>query len=143
MLSGQAEVGVIFSAVQLISATTSLHISKVVPSDGVAETKSARLLFFGISATFMFVCGAANAWMMRLPSYRVVVPNDAPWIRRRLSISQNLGSPVLCRRSTSIPDSKALWGNIFSVARRNIIYEVYVFMITLVSHRARSLECPT
>ena len=140
LISGQAVVAVILSAVQLISATGSLHTSRAGPAlpDGVAETKSARL-FFGISTSFLFACGAANAWMTRLPSFKAVVPDDEPWIRRRLSLSADPRSP----RSPSVgsphlgaPDSKANWDRILSVARRNILYEIavaYVFMTTLVS----------
>jgi len=137
MLSGQAIVAVILSSVQLISAIGSVHASKVAPTDGVAETKSARL-FFGISASFLFVCGAAYAWMTRLPSFQAVVPpqNNEPWTRRRLSISADL-SPVIDRSDAdSVPDSKIMWDRIFIVARRNALYEIavaYVFMITLVS----------
>jgi solute carrier family 29 (equilibrative nucleoside transporter), member 1/2/3 len=135
LLSGQAMIAVILASVQLISAATSLHTSEVSPADGVAEAMSAKL-FFGISTIFLFACGAANTWMTRLPSYRAVVPNDRPWIQRRLSVSESLGSPILGRRPTSRPDSGAIWDNIISVARRNIIYELavaYVFVITLVS----------
>jgi solute carrier family 29 (equilibrative nucleoside transporter), member 1/2/3 len=145
MLSGQAVVAVTLSAVQLISATTSLRASEVGLPDGVAETKSARL-FFGISTTFLIMCGAANVWMTRLPSYRAVVPCDAPWIRRQRTLSGS-DSPILGRRSASVhtQDSKAIWDHVISVTRRNIIYELavaYVFMVTLVSRRARSLlEC--
>lgn len=138
MLTGQAVVAVILSAVQLISATGSLHASKVGPTDGVAETKSARL-FFAISTSFLFVCGLANAWMTRLPSFRAVVPCDQSWIRRRLSVSADLRSPVLDSPHVSVPSSKAMWDRILSVARRNLIYEAsvaYVFIVTLVSHRA-------
>ena len=138
LISGQAVVAVILSAVQLISATGSLHTSQAGPAEGVAETKSARL-FFGISTSFLFACGAANAWMTRLPSFKAVVPDDEPWIRRRLSLSADprsprspsLGSPLL-----GVRDSKANWDRIMSVARRNILYEIavaYVFMTTLVS----------
>ncbi|KAI0303095.1 nucleoside transporter-domain-containing protein [Russula brevipes] len=139
LVSGQALVAVILSAVQLIGAMGSLRASDAGPADGVAETNSARL-FFGISTAFLFACGAANAWMTRLPSFQVVVPTpaDEPWIRRRLSLSVER-SPVLSLSSprppaTAVPDSKAMWDRILSVARRNLIYEVavaYCFMITL------------
>ena len=142
LISGQAVVAVILSAVQLIGATGSLRSSQVGPADGVAETRSARL-FFGISMTFLFVCGAANAWMTRLPSYRAVIPHDEPWIRRRLSVSGDPRSPrsptlLLGSRHSSVSDSKAMWDRILSVGRRNILYELavaYVFVITLVSCR--------
>ena len=141
LISGQAVVAVILSAVQLISATGSLHTSQAGhgPADGVAETKSARL-FFGISASFLFVCGAANAWMTRLHAFKAVVPDDdEPWIRRRLSLSADSRSPLspsLGSPHLGVPDSKANWDRILSVARRNILYEIavaYVFMTTLVS----------
>lgn len=147
LISGQAVVAVTLSAVQLISATGSLHTSQTAPADGVAETKSARL-FFGIAASFLFVCGAANAWMTRLPSFKAVVPDDEhePWIRRRLSLSadpRSLRSPSLGSPHLGAPDSKANWDRILSVARRNILYEItvaYVFMTTLVSCPASSLN---
>lgn len=137
LLSGQAVVAVIVSAVQLVSALGSLHTSQAGPAEGVAETKSARL-FFGISMVFLFACAAANSWMTRLPSFRAVVPSDEPWIRRRLSLSAELLSPTIASPHATVQDSKAMWDRILSVARRNIIYEVavaYVFMVTLVSCR--------
>ena len=142
LISGQAVVAVILSAVQLISATGSLHASQAGPADGVAETKSARL-FFGISTSFLFACGAANAWMTRLPSFKAVVPDDEPWIRRRLSLSADPRSPSLSSPHLGAPDSKANWDRILSVARRNILYEIavaYVFMTTLVSCPASSFN---
>jgi equilibrative nucleoside transporter 1/2/3 len=140
LVTGQALVAVTLSAVQLIGVIGSLHASDAGPADGVAETKSARL-FFGISTTFLFACGAANAWMTRLPSFQAVVPTpaDEPWIRRRLSLSADSRSPILASLqppAAAVPDSKAMWDRILSVARRNLIYEVavaYCFMVTLVS----------
>jgi equilibrative nucleoside transporter 1/2/3 len=140
LISGQAVVAVILSAVQLISATGSLHSSQAGPAEGVAETKSARL-FFGISTSFLFACGAANAWMTRLPSFKAVVPDDEPWIRRRLSLSPDPRSPSLGSPHLGALESKANWDRILSVARRNILYEIavaYVFMTTLVSCPASS-----
>jgi solute carrier family 29 (equilibrative nucleoside transporter), member 1/2/3 len=137
LMSGQALVAVILSTVQLISATSSLHTSNADPADGVAETKSARL-FFGIAALFLFLCGVANAWMTRLPSFRAVVPIDGgePWMRRRLSVSADTRSPVIGGPHNSASDSKALWDRILAIAHRNITYEfaiAYVLMVTLVS----------
>jgi equilibrative nucleoside transporter 1/2/3 len=139
LLSGQAVVAIILSAIQLISATNSLRTSQAGPADGVAEIKSARL-FFGISMSFLFVCGAANAWMTRLPSFRAIVPNDKPWILRR-SASADPRSPILHvgGHHASVPDPKAIWDRILIVARRNIVYEfavAYVYIVTLVSCRA-------
>ena len=136
MMSGQGLVAVILSTVQLISATSSLRASDVDPADGVAETKSARL-FFGISASFLFACGAANVWMTRLPSFRAVVPIDEPWMRhRRLSVSADPRSPVIGGPHDSVADSKAMWDRILSIARRNVTYEIaiaYALIVTLVS----------
>ncbi|KAI9513413.1 hypothetical protein F5148DRAFT_1155602 [Russula earlei] len=130
LLSGQAIVAVILSAVQLISATGSLHASEVgSPADGAAETKSSRL-FFGISASFLFACGMANAWMTRLPSFQAVVPNDEPWMRRRLSLSADIRSPILSGPPAGVPAPEIMWDRIYSVARRNIAV-AYVFVVTL------------
>jgi equilibrative nucleoside transporter 1/2/3 len=142
LMSGQAIVAVILSSVQLISAATSLRASKVGPADGTAEANSARL-FFGISASFLLVCGAANVWMTRLPSYLAVVPDDEPRRQRRLSISAELLSPILGGSDTRVSDPKAIWDQILRVAQRNIIYELavtYVFIVTLVSYRAPSIR---
>lgn len=142
LMSGQAIVAVILASVQLVSATMSLRASEVGPADGAAETNSARL-FFGISASFLLVSGTANVWMTRLPSYRAVVPVDEPRVRRRLSISAELLSPVLGGSGARETDPKEAWDQILRVARGNIIYEIavaYVFMVTLVSCRAPSFE---
>lgn len=140
LLSGQAVVAIILSAIQLISATNSLRAPKAGPADGIAEIKSARL-FLGISMSFLFVCGAANAWMTRLPSFRATVPNDEPWIRRQSSTSADSRSPILQVGGphASVPDPKAIWDRILIVARRNIVYELavaYVYIVTLVSCHA-------
>lgn len=132
MMSGQAIVAVILASVQLISTVTSLRTSQVGPVDGAAETNSARI-FFGVSASFLVVCGVANTWMTRLPSYRAIVPADEPQVRRRLSISTDFLSLAPGGSET---DSKATWDQIVRIARTNIIYELgvaYVFMVTLVS----------
>ncbi|KAI9448341.1 nucleoside transporter-domain-containing protein [Lactarius indigo] len=133
LMSGQAIVAVILSSVQLISAATSLHSSQVGPTDGAAETKSARL-FFSISASFLLVCGTANVWMTRLPSYRAVVPADKPRRQRTLSISADFLLPAPSGSDARVSDSKTMWDQILSITRRNIIYEVaiaYVFIVTL------------
>jgi len=130
LMSGQAIVAVILASVQLISTITSLRTSQVGPADGTAETNSARL-FFGVSASFLVVCGTANTWMTRLPSYRAVVPTDEPQVRRRLSVSADFLSLAPGGSET---DSKAMWDQIVRIARTNIIYELavaYVFMVTL------------
>ncbi|KAH8999415.1 nucleoside transporter-domain-containing protein [Lactarius akahatsu] len=118
LLSGQAIVAVILASSALLM--------------GTAETKSARL-FFGISTSFLLVCGTANVWMTRLPSYRAVVPAE-PRRRRTLSISADFLLPAPDGSDTRVSDSKATWDQILSIAQRNIIYELavaYVFIITL------------
>jgi equilibrative nucleoside transporter 1/2/3 len=142
VMSGQAAIAIAISVVQLMSATASVHTAtstaaEVARENDVAAERSARA-FFALAALFLFGTVAANAWMTRLDVYKAIVHEPrAPkrsWSRR---LSQDLGEerafldegeegPLVA------PEAK---GRIFEVAKRNMIYEIavaYVFLVTLV-----------
>lgn len=118
-------------------------------SDGKAEEKSARTFFF-LSTVFLLLCAAANAWLTRMPEYKAVVaPVDDPgsgWAHgRRVSADLSEHNPLFSPSSGDLDGGGALgerirrregWRKIWSVAKRNAVYEVavaYVFVVTLVS----------
>ncbi|KAI0034097.1 nucleoside transporter-domain-containing protein [Vararia minispora EC-137] len=138
VMSGQAAVAIVISAVQLLSATASVHTTDdllvaAAESDAAAE-RSARV-FFALSTLFLFCAAAANAWMTRMSAYKAVVHEPKTqrraWTRR---LSQSLGEERAFFEESehvTVPDTK---DRILEVARRNVIYEVavaYVFVVTL------------
>lgn len=121
-----------------------------VESDGKAEEKSARTFFF-LSTVFLLLCAVANAWLTRMPEYKAVVAPvedlGSGWAHgRRLSMSGDLAeqNPLFSPSSRDLDGGGAVSERImkkegrkriWSVAKRNLIYEVavaYVFVVTLV-----------
>lgn len=115
-------------------------------SDGKAEEKSARTFFF-LSTVFLLLCAVANAWLTRMPEYKAVVaPVDelgSGWAHgRRLSTDLTEQNPLFSpssRDGGGVVGERIMrkegWKRIWSVAKRNAIYEVavaYVFVVTLV-----------
>ncbi|EIN10375.1 hypothetical protein PUNSTDRAFT_65468 [Punctularia strigosozonata HHB-11173 SS5] len=127
VMTGQAVVAVLISAVQLLSASASIHASAV--SDGSAEEKSA-FAFFGLSTLFLLATVGAHAWLVRLPVYQAVaVPFeqhskllvDATHRRER---SRSFSGEQLELESTRLS----------RVFKLNLTYNVavaYVFVVTL------------
>lgn len=143
VMSGQAAVAIVVSAVQLISATASVHTSgdlsaaAVVQAQDDAAARSARA-FFALSTLFLLATSAASVWMSRLPAYKAVVaPSEhtRSWSRR---LSQDLGEEraFLAESQDNIaPPARDTKARILDIAGRNLVYEVavaYVFIVTLV-----------
>lgn len=124
-------------------------------SDGKAEEKSARTFFF-LSTVFLLLCAVANAWLTRMPEYKAVVaPVDelgSGWAHgRRLSTDLTEQNPLFSpssRDGGGVVGERIMrkegWKRIWSVAKRNAIYEVavaYVFVVTLVRLFHYSHKC--
>jgi equilibrative nucleoside transporter 1/2/3 len=140
VMSGQAAVAVVVSGVQVLSAAVSIwgqppETLVAYKSDGKAEEKSA-FIFFMLSAVFLIASVGAHAWLASLPTYKVVI---VPFDQRK-----ELGQ--LAQGHTSLEDQDLMSGGreedakgrILRVAKANVIYEVavaYVFIVTLVSAR--------
>lgn len=142
MLSGQAAIAVVVSTVQLATSVLSVwgstpeEIAAFVSNDSAgdesAERDSARG-FFGISALFMISTFMAYAWLARLPAYKDTVGI----LERNIKSHEALGSAdeteglVFCSAN---PESLEERNQIFRVFKANIIYEIavaYVYVVTL------------
>lgn len=129
MMSGQAAVAVVVSAVQVLSATaflwresreSSAVLEKTIPS---AEERSAST-FFALSTVFLIFCVAAHGWLVRLPIYKIIA---AP-----LEQHKNTTESLTSAGRSELPDGKA---RILRLAKDNIAYELavaYVFVVTIV-----------
>ena len=143
IMSGQAAVAIVVSVVQLLSATASVHTSAglsaaaLLQAQDDAAARSARA-FFGLSTLFLLVTAVASVWMSRLPAYKAVVAptqHTRTWSRR---LSHDLGEEraFLAESTDTIaPPSRDNKAHILDIAGRNLVYEVavaYVFIVTLV-----------
>ncbi|KAI0317743.1 nucleoside transporter-domain-containing protein, partial [Amylostereum chailletii] len=136
VMSGQAAVAIVVSTVQLVSAAASLHtagssdLASTLAADDAA-VRSARA-FFALSTLFLIAAAGASAWMTRMSAYKAVVHpthHAEHWARdlgeERVFLSEN--------EEPSEPEPEVK-GRIFNIARRNVIYEIavaYVFVVTL------------
>jgi len=139
VISGQAAVGVVVSAIQLLSAAASIGApsspASITRSDNEedAEVKSA-FVFFGISTVYMLCSMGAYRWMKRTPTYKALVGplEQQRKVSRRLSIASE--SQALVSGVSSSP-SKDGQGRIWRVAKSNATFNfalAYVFIVTLV-----------
>ncbi|KZV77161.1 hypothetical protein PENSPDRAFT_645434 [Peniophora sp. CONT] len=142
IMSGQAAVAIVVSAVQLLSATASVHTSgdlsaaALMQAQDDAAARSARA-FFALSTLFLLATAVASVWMSRLPAYKAVVApteHTRSWSRR---LSHDLGEEraFLAESTDNIaPPAKDTKARILDIAGRNLVYEVavaYVFIVTL------------
>ncbi|KAH7926516.1 hypothetical protein BV22DRAFT_1008822 [Leucogyrophana mollusca] len=134
LMTGQAAVAVIVSAVQLISAVGSIWGASRQPtasevSDGIAEERAARVLF-GVSTAVMVATMVVYAWSKTLPSHELRTgrmeqqrrSRDAEELRGLIS-----AGPAII----TLPDTKI---QILRVFKANLVYEIsgaYVYVITL------------
>ncbi|KAJ7477085.1 nucleoside transporter-domain-containing protein [Mycena galericulata] len=134
LMSGQAAVAVAVSGVQVFSAVASVwgqsreSISAYV-SNGEPEERSA-LIFFGLSTVFLIVTAAAHGWLVTMPAYKAVAGSLENKKVGESGDSDELRGLVSAGRSES-SDEK---GQILRVAKANVIYEIavsYVFVVTL------------
>ncbi|KAJ6510187.1 nucleoside transporter-domain-containing protein [Mycena vitilis] len=135
LMSGQAAVAVAVSSVQVFSALASVwgqsreSIAAYV-SDGEPEERSA-LIFFSLSTVFLIVSAAAHGWLVTMPAYTAVAGSlDHQKVISEAGNSDELRGLVSTGRNES-SDEK---GQILRVAKANVVYEVavcYVFVVTL------------
>ncbi|KLO09901.1 hypothetical protein SCHPADRAFT_999923 [Schizopora paradoxa] len=123
MMAGQAFVGVVVSAVQLLSTMASVRAASIyVDYDTKSAEARAAALFFGLSTFFLICTLFTHAWLVRLPEYRdVVVPIE------QAKKTDDAALPGI----VSASEEK---GRILRVAKMNFEYEfavAYVFIVTL------------
>jgi len=139
VMSGQAAVAVVVSGVQVLSAVASIWgqsqgttVTVADKGDGKAEEKSAFVFFF-LSTVFLMASVGAHAWLVKLPAYKaVIVPFDQPKVLGSLALADTTpeGQESFLSRGRG-RDEK---GRILRVARANLVYEIavaYVFVVTL------------
>ncbi|OCH95953.1 hypothetical protein OBBRIDRAFT_787800 [Obba rivulosa] len=76
VMSGQAAVGVAVSAVQVISAATSLRVppsSEIQVQNASQPEETSAFIFFGLSTLFLLVSAGAHTMLIRLPMYKFMV----------------------------------------------------------------------
>lgn len=142
MMAGQAAIAVVVSGVQVISSAASV-VSKprTYISDGSAEEQSA-FIFLSLSTAFLIVSAGVHTWFIRMPVYKLVVASLE-------SKPKNQDDPVqeeelrglIPSGSTTLQSDKA---NVIRVAKTNIVYEVAVacvFLVTLVLSYQRVYMC--
>ncbi|KAF9569415.1 hypothetical protein CPC08DRAFT_678185 [Agrocybe pediades] len=134
MMSGQAAVAVAVSGVQVISSAISVYGKPMTyKSDGSAEERSA-FLFFALSTMFLVFSLMAHRWLVRTPAYQQVAGSLEKYtkgVNLRAQEDESTGLVTGDEVVVSLSNEKA---NTFRVARMNIIYEVavaYVFIVTL------------
>jgi len=120
MMAGHAFVGVVVSAVQLLSTMASVRAASVyVDYDAKSAEARAAALFFGLSTLFLICTLGAQAWLVRLPEYRDVVVS--------IEQTKNTDLPGI----VPAPEEK---GRVLRVAKMNVEYEfavAYVLIVTL------------
>ncbi|KAF9076571.1 nucleoside transporter-domain-containing protein [Rhodocollybia butyracea] len=137
MLSGQAAVAVVVSAVQVLSALISVdNSSKSI--DGIrisnrsrdAEASSA-FIFFGLSTIFLLFSAAAQRWLVSMPAYYAVAGTlEAGKTRSELGTDDEQRALVSSGPSQAFSEKQ----RILRVAKTNALFEIavaYVFLVTL------------
>jgi solute carrier family 29 (equilibrative nucleoside transporter), member 1/2/3 len=154
VMAGQAAVGVLVSAAQLLSTAGSLRVAPAPPAtppsvpapdqllprvanddkDSAAQARAA-FWFFALSTVFLLATAGAHAWLIRLPAYRAVA--DPHHMHHASSHAPESPMDVPHERATLVtPDPSGEKRRIMRVFRANLIVEAavaYVFVVTLVS----------
>ncbi|KAK0467879.1 nucleoside transporter-domain-containing protein [Desarmillaria tabescens] len=138
MMSGQAGVAVVVSGVQVLSALASVRgdseakVSSIpTGGHGEAEERSA-FVFFGLSTLFLLASAGAQVWLTNMPVYKTVAGSLEA--RAKTDADEIDGEEAQGLVSRGRQDASEEKGKIFRIAKANMIYEVavaYVFVVTL------------
>jgi equilibrative nucleoside transporter 1/2/3 len=134
MMAGQAAVAVVVSGVQVISSAASVAgKSHTFISDGSAEEQSA-FIFFALSTAFLVVSAGVHTWLIRMPVYKLVAASLERKSKKNQAdaVQDEEHRELIPSGSTALQSNKA---NVIRVAKINIVYEVavaYIFLVTLV-----------
>jgi equilibrative nucleoside transporter 1/2/3 len=143
VMSGQAAVAVIVSGVQVLTSAASVwgvpeEIISSFVIDGESQKRSA-FVFFSLSTIFLVITAAAHRRFVALPVYNIIVERKS-LIRQDESDFGEREDLVPSSRGLEISDRKH---QILSVAKANVIYEVavaFVFIVTMVSPKRQVLS---
>ncbi|KAF5393979.1 hypothetical protein D9757_000334 [Collybiopsis confluens] len=139
MLSGQAAVAIVVSAVQVLSAFASVNNTPK-SNDALVYVldrrrdpeESSAFIFFGLSTIFLLFSAAAQKWLVSMPVYYAVAGS-----LEATKSTPLVGTPDEHRTLVSNgPSSQAFHEKqrIWRVAKANVSFEIsvaYVFMVTL------------
>ncbi|KAJ7781611.1 nucleoside transporter-domain-containing protein [Mycena metata] len=134
MMSGQAGVAVAVSGVQVFSAVASVwgrsrEAIAVEFSSGEPAERSA-FIFFSLSTVFLIVSAAAHGWLVTMPAYRTVAGS----LERQKGVNESAESDELRGLvSAGRHDPSDEKAQIWRVAKANVIYEVAVSLVFLVT----------
>lgn len=133
MMAGQAAVAVVVSGVQVISSAVSVvGKPRTYISNGSAEEQSA-FIFLALSTAFLLVCAGVHTWFIRMPVYKLVVASlESKSKNQDDSVQEEERRELIPSESATPQSNKA---DVIRVAKINIVYEVavaLVFLVTLV-----------
>ncbi|KIK65644.1 hypothetical protein GYMLUDRAFT_39141 [Collybiopsis luxurians FD-317 M1] len=135
MLSGQAAVAIVVSAVQVLSAIASVGNGSKSSADVLTRSRdpeeSSAFIFFGLSTIFLLFSAAAQRWLVSMPAYHTVAGS----LEVRKAVPE-IGTDDEHRTLVSSGPSQVFSekSRIWRVAKANILFEIavaYVFMVTL------------
>ena len=132
MMAGQAAVAVVVSGVQVISSAASVAGKpRTYISNGSAEEQSA-FIFLALSTAFLLVCVGVHTWFIRMPVYKLVAASLESKSKNQDPVQGEERRELIPSGSATLQSDKA---NVIRVAKINIVYEVavaLVFLVTLV-----------
>ena len=135
MMAGQAAVAVVVSGVQVISSAASVAGKPgTYTSDGSAEEKAA-FIFLALSTAFLIVCAGVHTWFIRMPVYKIVAASLESKSKIRDDPGQEEERRELIPNESATSTLQSNKANVIRVAKINVIYEVavaLVFLVTLV-----------
>ena len=133
MMAGQAAVAVVVSGVQVISSAASVAGKpRTFISNGSAEEQSA-FIFLTLSTVFLLVCAGVHTWFIRMPVYKLVAASlESKSKNQDDTVQEEERRELIPNGSATLQSSK---DDVIRVAKTNIVYEVavaYVFLVSLV-----------
>ena len=133
VMAGQAAVAVVVSGVQVISSAASVvGKPRTYISDGSAEEQSA-FIFLALSTAFLIFCAGVHTWFIRMPVYKLVAASlENKSKNQHDTVREEERRELIPNGSATLQSDKA---NVIRVAKVNIVYEVavaLVFLVTLV-----------
>ncbi|KAI9509698.1 hypothetical protein F5148DRAFT_1185877, partial [Russula earlei] len=132
-MAGQAAIGVMVSLVQLVSAAISLRLRSA--QSGRTPEEVSAFVCFAFATCLLCISLVAHSWLVRTPAYEILIsPIEQRMRTDKLEERQALLSSSYVARATK-PKQETASARIIRVARANVIYELAVacvFIVTLV-----------
>ena len=131
LIAGQAAVAVVVSGVQVISSAASVvGKPRTYISDGSAEEQSA-FIFLALSTVFLLICAGVHTWFIRMPVYKLVAASlESKSKNQGDTVREEERRELIPNGSATLQSNKA---DILRVAKINIVYEVAVALVFMVS----------